>query len=187
MEFMNDVIYEKILEICGKDEIVSIYNYDDNEKFDVGFILAASEEYYIIKNINEEGKYNGYILGEMSNISALGVRENYLYNILVLYDMAKRRHLLKDIEGSNLIVELLNYSKKENYIISLEVNNSGNFDVQGFISSVDEKCIIVDKINDDGKKDGYIYIDTESVNSIRCDTRNERILKKLYTHKQERT
>ena len=74
MEFMNDVIYEKILEICGKDEIVSIYNYDDNEKFDVGFILAASEEYYIIKNINEEGKYNGYILGEMSNISALWKR-----------------------------------------------------------------------------------------------------------------
>lgn len=176
---MNDIMYEKMIDLANKEKLVSIYSYDDSENFEVGFLSSINESHFIIKNISKNGIYNGYILGQTSNVCALGVGEIYLDNILKLYTESKRKHSKTLFKNDNLIVALLKYAMEKKYVVSIEINQSGNIDIQGIVVFVNETCIKIEKLNDNGIRDGIVYIDTNSIDNIYCNTSNEQKIKEL--------
>ena len=176
---MNDIMYEKMIELTNEEKLVSVYYYDDNDNFDVGFIANVGEDNYILKNVSKNGKYNGYILGTTSNICALGIEELYLEDILRLYTKNERKHSSIIFKDDNLTIELLKYAMKKEYVISMEINQSGDIDVQGIVVSVDEDCITIEKLSDSGIKDGLLSIDTTSIDKIYCNTDNEKKIREL--------
>jgi len=81
--------------------------------------------------------------------------------------------------NDNLKLSLLKYAKLNNLVVSLELNESGVMDIQGFVSELDEDNIVVNLLTEYGINDGTSSTDIKCISRIDCDTEQEQMLKLL--------
>lgn len=68
---------------------------------------------------------------------------------------------------------------QKRWIVALELNQSGLYDVQGFVLEVDEENIVMQEISNDGKYDGITCLDLQCVTSGEGDTEDGQSIKLL--------
>jgi len=176
---MNDKMYESLLRLFGNRELVSIYDDPDNtENFSCGFISAINEEDVVIQHINPNGHYDGFILKKTSGIFQIGYQGLYQVKISKLNNIQAKKH--SEIQlNDDLKLSLLKYAKLNNFVVSLELNESGVMDIQGFVSELDEDNIVVNLLTEYGISDGISSTDIKCLSRIDCDTEQEQMLKLL--------
>lgn len=169
-------MFKDILEKSRNEkEILSLYtNKEDTERFSVGYILELCEKYCIIALISPSGLYDGYRVIDINEIYKIEYGGDYEKKLKKLYDIKKQSH--KDIKllENNLIISMLKFAKENEFIITIELLESGLNDVQGYVKNFTRW-----KINDLGQKDGLSEIDLDAITSIVCNSEDENTLEIL--------
>ena len=82
-----------------------------------------------------------------------------------------------------MVADLSCFAQENHKVVSIELLESGNYDIQGFISEIKDTIITVEQLDDYGKKDGISIISFSDITSISCDS-NEEIALTLLAEKQ---
>ena len=184
---MNDILYDRLIYLLEKNEIISLYSNEDSENFCVGYILKTNRDYILMQHISPNGKYDGYIFKKTSDIYRVGYDESYTKKIEKLYDLECCKHEDIVIDSEDILVSFLKIASKKRWIVALELNQSCLYDVQGFVLEVDKKNIVIQEISDDGKYDGITYLDLQCITSGEGDTEEGQSIKLLVEEQAHNT
>ena len=64
-------------------------------------------------------------------------------------------------------------------VVTIELNDSGYDDLQGFISSIQEDIVIIKQLDDDGNADGESIVYRDDITCVFCDSDKEMSIKLL--------
>lgn len=176
---MNNLLYEKLVQLSEDRRLVSLYMEGDTETFYAGYILGINEDNILFEHITPYGKYDGYILQRTSNVCRVGYDELYLKKIEKLNAFEPKKHKSIKLDESNLAVSLLNVAMENNWVVSLELDKSDLDDVKGYVIRVDSDNTVVKQLTDEGQYDGETYFDTYDITSMECDTQKNQSIKIL--------
>lgn len=176
---MNFIMYKKLEEFVDNGELIGIYSDpDDPEHYDLGFIAAMDEDDIVLAAIDNDGRYDGYVLIHIQDIFQIEYETSYIEKITKLHSMRKRKHK-SVVFGDDFVLSILKLAKEDHLIVSITIENSDDTN-EGFVVELDEsnlKLCIIDTI---GKADGTMYIDVASITDICCDSGWEQGIKLVY-------
>lgn len=178
-----EVNMKRILEELKENQkLCSLYiNFQDTSKFIFGKILEVDEIHIIFYSLSPDGEYDGLLLIKIDNI--LRVEYDDLYaarmNRLINDKNFSCRFNIDLIENNNLKELLLNLLLKEKIIVSIELLDSGTYDIIGFVEEISVNICKISQVNDDGQDDGFTYIRIYDITQISADSLDERRILRL--------
>lgn len=161
-----DRFRDVLRQYVGTQELVEIYDdADDTDKFEVGFVLSVSEDYYSLALIDSKGRPNGSFVGQMEQIVRLAVSTQYLSAIKLLYE----RHRQLEMKLSAVVIgpfehmlDLVRYACENKAMVCV----TADVEFFGFIKDYTRDHIELLEVNKSGIEDGIQYIDLEEVTRI---------------------
>jgi len=165
--------------LSAKGIIVSIYtNRIDPEVFACGYIMGVDKRYVYIKHITPGGEEDGIVVRRIEKIYRIEYGGNYENRIGKLYKLKKQTH-----EKYNLVIgdldNLLLLSKEQELIMTISIGSEGEAEITAIVHSVKDEKIYLCIVNINGEKDGEAIIFRNDIESINCDTRDEKDLRLL--------
>ncbi|MFE3977203.1 MULTISPECIES: hypothetical protein [unclassified Peribacillus] len=175
---------KQLLKISEKEELVELYSdTNDLRKFGVAKILKVSDAFVVAANITSTGLYDGYSLLYLESIHQINVNTKYIKKIKRLY-MAKKQNHIEFVDGNeDLLLSFLDFAHENNFMVSVELFNTGYGDVQGFIKNLEDDIFVISMVNEVGELDGEAFIKSDAIHTISCDGENEFNLMHLYFRK----
>ena len=167
----------EIIEKCfDEKKVTSFYfNKEDNTKHLTGYIHAYNDDELLIAHISSRGLYDGFILNKTSELYCITYDGCYEEKIKKLYTLKSQKHPAIEC-GDCILFSLLDFSKNNNHIVSLELSNDT---IVGFIDKYDDNYIYLDMIDEYGHGLGKCIIDYDEVITFACDSDDEQDLKML--------
>lgn len=171
----------KLLELKQSEKYVSIYaNENDTSKFVFGRILSVSEKYFAIYMIAPDGNYDGVLVKCLKDLIRIEIDDKYSNKMKQIIKSANENRFNFSLDNQNIIGAILDIAKTTKKIISLELLNSGENDVVGFVESVNSNICVIKQINEYGEEDGYSYIFLDNITQITYDSIDEQIVLNLW-------
>jgi hypothetical protein len=149
-------------------KLVEVYtNENDTSKFDVGFIVACDDEYFIMLTVTKFGRLDGFVLQEVDSIVRISEDTVYLRKIATLmrYYNEKREKITVD---QYPVYDLLEYCRANNRIASIDLLGSEYSDAKGYIEELDYDKCVVRQVSEEGKNDGATSIILKDISFISC-------------------
>lgn len=167
-------------ELINEQKIVSVYtNIYETTKFLCGYPLRINENHFLLASITPQGYYDGYIVKNTNSIYHMTYDEKYELNLAILARYYQTTH--KKIKYKyNLIYTLLNHAKENNFVISIELFESGYDNVVGMIGQLSQDYCEILRLTEYGELDGVSKIKLCDISQIACDTEDEIKIKILY-------
>lgn len=162
---------EKTLKELMKDKaLCEIYtDIDDTSKFAVGYIIACDGGYTVVKMYDPHGHYDGICCFLTDIIYNVATKTEYLCALSKLIDYYKEESCYT-FETVNDINKILSLIKSEKRICEIELCESGNNDISGYIDAFNDNTLKICKIGDYGQNDGTVIVCRETISSIAFDT-----------------
>lgn len=170
---MNSKILE---EFKNNRNIVSLFtDSEDALGYCSGIILDYDEDYLLFNSI-EDGKDDGLMLFNTSDIFRINIDGKHEKKLDSLFDKNNKKEYNLEYKES-LLDTVLNYSKENNLVISVCLDYS-LFDgyIMGFVSSYDEDTLIIDSYDEFGEADGKTYINIDDIGHIMVLSSSEKAL-----------
>ena len=153
---------------------ISIYtNENDTTKFSFGFVCGISDNHILIASINPFGYSDGYLIKPYKNIYRIESSDKYGQKLYQLYLLHHQHHCPFHLTTDNLVFDLAYFAQENHKVVSIELLESEDDDIQGFISEIKDNIITVEQLDDYGKKDGISVISFNDITSISCDSDKE--------------
>ena len=152
---------EALNNLVGKNEIVSVFcNPDDAYKSCVGYIVAVSDEYFIMRGVTFDGYADGFLLRHFDEIFRLDRNCEYEQRLMYLYNKLNQSHPTFDIYGKNLLAAFFDYVRNNYLIVGVGVRDYSAKSIYAFVKDVDceNQTITFIDVNDDGKETGGEYL-----------------------------
>lgn len=148
--------------------LVEVYtNAQDTTRFDVGYILAFDDDFFIMLTLSKYGRLDGFYLYKTENIIRICVNSKYLKKMTSLMRFYNEKQDIINID-KYLVYDLLDYCRINNRIVSVEILDSGNIDTRGYIEELDvDKCCIR-QISEYGENNGVTSILLKDISEIKC-------------------
>ncbi len=160
---------------------ISIYfDNEDTGKFSFGFVQGVSDDYILLASVSPFGFYDGYDTISSKSISRLETNDRYGERIHKLYEIRKENHPIVNLTSGNLVLDLIQFSCDKQFVITIELDNSGYDDLQGMVSVVQDDTILVKQLDDDGRPDGQTIVSIDRITRVKCDSDKEMAMKLLY-------
>lgn len=155
---MKNPLYDLLNQCCEKKKIVSIFSdIDSVDCFNVGIICNVSEDWTIAVCVDDLGNDIGITAIRTELIYALQYDDTYTNSIKQIWN-GENVYPLQLVDVSiNPLHALFHLSCEKHKLISCEINNSGNWDVMGYVQSIDGDVISFIPIDDNGKQDGVLH------------------------------
>lgn len=170
----------KLSELKKNKIIASFYtNENDLSKFSVGYVVDFNDDYIVFALVSPEGLNDGFALKETSSIIRINIDGKYENKILKLLKYHKTTHENLIFKDNNFVLEMLSFAKTKGYIVSLELLNSGFYDVQGYIEKIENDNCFVKQITEYGEVDGMSMVELRDISKISCNSSDEKILEIL--------
>lgn len=172
---IKKVIIDKLL--------VEIYDdIDDTDSFNVGYILCSSGGYYVVSSISPTGYYDGLFTINIDDIIKIQYNTNYIDKIQKLIKINNEtKHFYTDKIFEDGIQYVLNYALDNKRILSIELCNSGFFDIVGFVKVINNE-ILIKEIDEYGFKSEIRVLNEKNITKIRTCSTDEIILEKLFNY-----
>jgi hypothetical protein len=156
--------YKKALnDLVGKDEMVSVFcNPDDEYKSCCGWIVAVSDEYFIMKSLTFDGYADGFLLRHFNEIFRIDRNCEYEQRLMFLYSELNQKHPSFDVFGEDLLVTFFEYARNNGLVVGVGVRDYSEKSIYGFVKEIDcenQTLTFVD-LNDNGKETGGEYLIT---------------------------
>lgn len=173
------MLISKLLYAKQSNMPISVYSdQSDTEVFTLGYIIDVSNEYVLLGSITPYGYYDGYTIKQTDSIYRVEINDEYGLGINKLYTLYKQRHS-DFMLSENLVLSLLQFAFREHLVVGIELCNSGNNDLTGFVTNFQEPYVVVKQINDNGQDDGESIVNFNDITCITCDSEREIALKSL--------
>lgn len=172
---------DTLLRLKQDKTIASFYmKREEPDKLRVGYVSELNDEHFITILINRFGEFDGYLLMKINRLFRIDQNGKYEKKIKALQENKNVKLRFLDFQSDDFTTELLEYAKKNKLAVSVELNDSGMTDIQGFIEDVcDSKCRF--KILDDyGCEDGNTTCLLSEFTEILCDSTDEALIKTLH-------
>ena len=143
--------------LVGKDEIVSVFcNPDDEYKSCVGYIVAVSDEYFIMKGVTFAGHADGYLLRHFDEIFRVDINCEYEQRLMYLYNKLNQSHICFDVSGENLLAAFFMHAKNNHLVVGVGVRDYNAKSIYGFVKEIDceNQTLTFIDLNDSGKETG---------------------------------
>ena len=166
----------QILEQIQKEKkLVSLYGHMGGEQTVLtGYILYMTEEELLMAKISSRGEYDGFVLQRPKcffRAETDGSRERRMGT---LYLHKKKSHgRIYKLDQQTCIDALLRYAKEQGLLMNFNMDEDGKYSILGFIQDFSKNFIKIQKIDQDGFEDGFVYLDVQKIVSCRCDTAGE--------------
>ena len=168
-----------ILSLAGNGRYVSVYaNHDDPSAFIYGRILAADDDNFVMYCISQDGEYDGLALKRTDSVSRIEVDGQYHAKMQKLID----KNLPEadfEFTKDRLVQSVMEYACRKDCVVSVEIQNSGYDDIEGFVSKTTEDYCYIKQVDVFGFSDGTAVVKYDSVTRISCDGITERRLGRL--------
>lgn len=175
---------KKLKNLCKSEQYISIYSRSEGNQntFSYGQILAVSEIYYALVMFSPSGKFDGIKVGEIDNI--LKIETGVLYNQRMQKIIDKKSYKKEDynIKEENIVLSFLECAQKKEYIVSIELANSGINDVVGFVDCLENSVCSVNQVDLYGYNDGRVFFEIDDISQIICNSLEEQTLLNLWKH-----
>ena len=160
---MNDIIKQ----LCNTNELVEIYtNPTDNDKFAVGYIVACSDEEFILHSFQENDLDDGYYTDRIDSVNRIQRNTIYLKNMLqFIKPKVEKYELPKGYwPDLNLIDAVLNLCQEKHLVAQVAVNH--DYSKFGWVKSFNDDVLEMDCLDCDGMFDGTTYLRMENINIV---------------------
>lgn len=157
-------MFKILTELCSSKKLASFYtNYREMNKFTFGRILQVNENEIAIQSLSPDGDDDGITVMNIENIFRVETDSDYSKKMstlcsdktLVKYNIAADR--------DNILNSVLSYVLSEKQVAAIELINSGNDDIVGFVESISNGECKVRQVNDYGFEDGFSYVDIKDI------------------------
>lgn len=164
-------------------DIISVFcNPVDNYGAVVGFLTAFDENYFVLKHVTKEGKYDGYVLRCKDQVFRIDEKTSYENTLMRLYKHYDEKHL--DFQSNeNILIEFLCFAKTNHFVIGIGARDYEASSVLGFVDNIytEDETVSIHLINDEGHFDGYSTIAFDSIVRVSADCEKDVTLKILNT------
>ncbi|MDE6200501.1 MAG: hypothetical protein K2M47_01285 [Clostridiales bacterium] len=162
---------ENSLKELMKDKaLCEIYtDIDDTSKFAVGYIIACDSDYTIVEMYDSHGHYDGIACFLTDTIFNVATKTEYLVALTKLIDYYKEKSSYS-VESVADINKILSVIKSEKRICEIELCESGNSDISGYIDTFNDDVINVCKIGDYGQNDGTAVVSRHTISFVEFDS-----------------
>ena len=168
-----------ILSLAGNGRYVSVYaNHDDPSAFIYGRILAADDDNFVMYCISQDGEYDGLALKRTDSVSRIEVDGQYHAKMQKLIDKNLPEAEF-EFTKDRLVQSVMEYACRKDCVVSVEIQNSGYDDIEGFVSKTTEDYCYIKQVDVFGFSDGTAVVKYDSVTRISCDGITERRLGRL--------
>ena len=173
----------KILKQCQSlNKLIAVYtNKSDYDRFAVGYIAGITEAEILLYCISPNGGYDGYFVCCIDDIFRLEYDTQYLEKIgLLISD--KDVKLPKIDFSDNIFMRLLDLAKKEEYIVSVNIDESSD-NIIGYVKESDEEYVCIRQVSQYGDADGETILRTDEIIDFCADDIECRTLSRLCKNK----
>lgn len=172
-------MYKCYLNFKKNKELVCVYSDStDSESFSAGYVTGVSDEDIILFHLTPNGKYDGYILLSIDNIFLIEYNTKYSKKLHQISD-----HLFSNdiqyFESDDLKLSILEYARVNDFIIEVQLINSGINDVIGKVVGVEDGLVKIDKYTEYGESDGQAVFDISNITRLVCDSEEDQIIKQI--------
>lgn len=170
-------------EACHTGEIVSFYtNREQTDRFSSGRIKMYNNTQVLIELIDPYGNDDGLSVNFLSNIFLLEQGTNYNTKLNRLSRLKGEKDRVDAIGylEADLITYLLRFAKDNEYVLTVQLCESGFTDAVGFVERLSENEVDLRLVDELGHLNGKSVFAISDITSITCDSQDERALKLLY-------
>ena len=174
------MFFEMLQTIKSKGQNVSIYtNAEQTSKFTFGSILNVNKQCFAMHMFTPGGQDDGILVKPLDHIYR--IEQNGQYSEKMKKLMGNYTGIQYQIKNNkNLMQTVLLLAKDKNWIVSIELLDSGYDDVVGFVEIVSNDLCEINQIDSYGYYDGVSSIKLCEITQISCNSTDEQLLLKLW-------
>lgn len=163
-------------------KFISIYtDKNDTSRFIFGKILSVTNDHVLIYTLAPNGSYDGVVVKEVNSIIRIEAGDRYSEKMMKLACAeANIQTLLQEADADNLVLLLALVAAQHKKIVSIELLESGENDVVGFVEDVESGILKVKQVDSYGMIDGHSFIYLDDISQISLDSDDERIIERLF-------
>lgn len=162
-----------------KNEIMTIYTDIVSDTFGAGYILGVDDSCLLLKSIDCVGEPDGLILYRTQEIVKMERATLYSKKLQKLIRIKNSVFLDYNIPQRDYIDWLLNESLNNNRILFLQLLQSQQCDLIGFVTKVHAGKCVISQIDNNGQIDGECVFKIEDISSIKIDSRENKAFELL--------
>lgn len=180
---MLDELIEKAKK---KRKLVSIYRSEDTDRFMTGYILACSDEFLLLSEIDCYGNYDGFMVLKSDALYRCEIEATHAKRAQKLYSLRGQQHpTIKVQDEEEIIPSIFRFAQESQKVVSIELRESDSYDVRGIVTALDDNAVFIHQLTDDGSPDGDSVILLEDVTEVCCDSQDEQSIKLLSEHQDK--
>lgn len=173
-----------ILKKIGWDKPICVYT-DSSTKFSFGRVLVFDEDFLALISITPKGLYDGVLVIPIEDIMRIAADNQYCAKMKALTDEAEYNKFPYTINNVNVLRNILELSKKDNTVISIEVDHSGYDDVTGIVAGISDGMVEIDVIDEYGCEDGKEWVQLEDITRVSYFSETEQVIQKLFNSRAD--
>jgi hypothetical protein len=179
----DDDLMSYLLASYRDKKIILVYtNVNRTDFFSAGIVSEIFDNEVIINHYLPNGKYDGFIVKQISSIYKVEAESKYVKKIEKLSEIEKVKHdKLQRIKEDGFLT-LLTYAYETKKVVSIELFESDNSDAVGFVNQINDKYCTISLLSDYGENDGETIFKIEDISHLSCDSDDEYVLKQLHEH-----
>ena len=146
-----------------------------------GFVVDVDDNHVLLAHITSNGFYEGFVLISTEDVLYVEEGNKYEKRLHKLYELRKQSHpnvvLNSDVD---LLEGILQFCKDEGKVLSIELVEDDDYDPAGFVHEICEDYVCLEKLTNDGERNGFAYVKMENIHKIFVDGLNEQNISLLY-------
>ncbi len=171
---------KKLYSLCENKEKVSLYtDYNESNNFSFGTILAVNDAEIAINMLTPDGEDDGIKVIDTESVFKVEEKGQYHEKMEKLCSMHNPVTYSFNIIDDDIMKSAVLFALNEERIASIELRDSGYFDVVGYVKSVDSDDCEIQVIDEYGYEDGICYISLYDITSIQTCSQDEKRIEKL--------
>ena len=173
---MKKILYE----LYSTKKMACLYsNGADTSKFHFGTVIAINEEEIALQLISPDGDDDGITVIGINNIIRVELDGQYAEKMKKLYAKSLSSIDSPKIENDNITNSILLLAKKERYVVSIELMDSGYNDIVGIVEDIDDIQCKIKQYDEYGYMDGISYCFVNDISKLTFLTQDEKRIMRL--------
>lgn len=179
-EFSDNDLLSQLIDSHRNDRVILIFtNPDATRNFSAGVVSEIFDYEVIINHYLANGNYDGFHVKKISNIYRIETHTKYAKKIEILRQLTNAIHERVDDVKEDGFSTMLHYALKHKKVVTIELCDSDNNDVIGFVKQINDPYITISMLDENGEFDGETVFLIEHITHIACDGDEEIVLKQL--------